>query len=148
MLWDGNRMADQVSSRLQNHSTSSHRNRNRIVFVLSLTFVVQVMISHHSQKQSIATTIMSIIIQIAITIIKLAKVRVHIRRFVPRQRELKWRKEVRISNLRQMSFKAFICCVFIFTQCIFFLAFLSFNFSQYPRRILFLVQKRENSKIS
>ena len=71
-------------------------------------------------------TLMGIIIQIAISIIKVAKVRVHIRRFVPHQRELKWRKEVRISNLRQMSFKAFrafISCVFIFTQCIFFLGF-------------------------
>ena len=52
MLWDGNRMADQVSTRLQNHSTPSHCECicNRIVFafVLYLPFAVQVMISHHS----------------------------------------------------------------------------------------------------
>ena len=38
-----------------------------------------------------------------ITIIKVAKVRVHIRRYVPHQRELKWKKEVLIKiDLRRL----------------------------------------------
>ena len=52
MLWDGSRMANQVSARLQNHSTPSHCksicDRIVFVFVLYLPFAVQVMISHHS----------------------------------------------------------------------------------------------------
>ena len=90
---------------------------NLFVIVLSLSLYCICLLLFRSW---FLITLMGIIIQIAISIIKVAKVRVHIRRFVPHQRELKWRKEVRISNLKQLSFKAFICCVFIFTQCIFF----------------------------